>query len=136
METQVAAAPAATRVLRIGCAVVGERSVFSVQIQEREIVDEFKKRVKAAKPNLIQCDADELTPLMARKQRNTSRKKPRTETGRSHHQNEWLRDDDRDLDALLDGHDRKIFEAYAEQSMRPLWGLDRFFDFMQQTSDT
>lgn len=95
-----------SRVLRIGCAVVMERSVFSVKIYEGKIVDELKKNIKALKANLVQCDADDLALLLAKK-------KVRTTAALCHQHGRyaWLQGSDSDLESLLMETIKRSFES-------------------------
>lgn len=97
-------------------------------------MDELKKRIKAAKANLVQCDADELMLLLGKKNQGTAAASSCQDGSTA--SSTWLQDSDPVLESLLKGDDPEIVGAYAKNKMQPLWELDRFFDFSQAVSDT
>nr|CCA27174.1 AlNc14C470G11830 [Albugo laibachii Nc14]CCA28087.1 AlNc14C1104G12777 [Albugo laibachii Nc14] len=49
------------------CLCLGEGNVFSVDVEQTDVVSELKRKIAMEKPNKIQCDADELALYLAKK---------------------------------------------------------------------
>ncbi|TDH70062.1 hypothetical protein CCR75_005748 [Bremia lactucae] len=53
--------------VKLVCALIGVKGVFSVIIDEKELVADLNKAIKTENPNIIKCDARELELYLARK---------------------------------------------------------------------
>lgn len=90
--------------LKLFCKIVGEDSVFSIDIEETKAVDDLKDKIKEKKKAIL-CDADQLTLYQAKKN------------------DQWLVDEDADVAELskTDGnHANYILDAMKMKPTRQL----------------
>jgi len=73
---------ARSKMLKLICQVVGENMVFSITIQETDLVHDLKCKIKEENPRLVLCDARELQLYLAKKD------------------GKWIKDDDPILEDL------------------------------------
>ncbi|GLD96971.1 hypothetical protein PINS_up005654 [Pythium insidiosum] len=83
------------------CVVIGDRSVFVVDIDDRKKVAHLKKMIKEEKPSIIKCDADQLTLYVAKKGGN------------------WLKADDSDVLQLKEGVVTTVISDMMKNAMDP-----------------
>jgi hypothetical protein len=106
--------------VKVICALLGEDSTISVDIQMNELVTDLKEAIKEKKPNRIRCDADDLTLFTTRRD------------GRTRNSFVWLDDDEEgDLGQLSKTPiSPQMRQKYLGKKfkLKSSWALKNYFD--------